>query len=126
MVMVVFAFLASVFVLWDRGRLTPERMESLIAAELPPGIGREKVERWAIAVARRNPNRCCVCVPGHKLPSAIARLAIEPQGLESAIVLSVPAARLNLVSSEDMFVYFLFDTDHRLRAHHIALRQISY
>jgi hypothetical protein len=132
-VVAVFAFLIVQFVLWDRQRLTPERMESIIAADMPPGVARREVERWAIQVAARSPHRTCVCISGGRgktLPAAVVKQVgsrdINEQAIESALILSVPAARLNWRASEDMFVYFFFDREHRLLTHHIALRRFDY
>jgi hypothetical protein len=131
-VVAVYIGLAAFFLVWDRQKLTPERMESLIAADLRPGIDCRQVGQWATAIARRGADRGClhVAATAYTLPSEVVIPArtkgIDTQAIASVIALNVPAARLNLLSSEDMFVYFFFDADCRLLGHHIALRRMKY
>jgi hypothetical protein len=126
-VLLVFGLLGTLYFHWDRERLTPERMESLVATELRPGMGRQEVGRWIAAVALKGRYRGAVQVSGRaNLPSIVVQFAkasaIDLQALASVVVLSVPAARMHLRYSEDMFVYFFFDGDDRLLKHHIELR----
>jgi hypothetical protein len=130
-VLVVFGLLGTIYILWDQACLTPEHMEAKIARELRRGMSRDEVGPWVVSIARQGRDRSCLHVAGNqeRLPSTVVHLArasaVDTKALAGMVVLSVPAARLHLMSSEDMFVYFFFDRQDRLLDHRIELRHIG-
>jgi hypothetical protein len=116
---------------WPNHPLTTNTVEAMIASELPPQASKSQVLAWS-------KKRLCGCVdciefdPIKKDSTdgfagrAIVASTIDPQLVQSVAFGNIPDAGRQILSSEDIHVYFFFDKDELLLGYHVKRFTISW